>query len=660
MLKRFFVIGITALCFFTLLLSSCDNGITDDGDGTTGGTTDGGNGGATETPEDPSDDDPSQGDPSFNDPPSYGIYVKAEYKNPQGGGSILYTYNPARAYFTIDWTAVQGASGYNVYRSYVLDGDILTITKIADGLEGTSYQGSESISYTTDYNSAPRNTVCYYWVTAITGDGETDRPQNGGIKVTYTYTPEQRVFIPPNTWTVIKYAEISKTVEQNPVRTAEEMPTVTGVTITPAGTSVVRGGSTAFAAAVALSGTNIIPSDRTVIWTVTGGIKEETVISAAGTLKVAADEPAGSLVITAASLIDNTKKAAITVSVTNRNTGKGLYITGQDASDGNSACYWKIDGDNSYQISLMSGEVYKSAGEAITLVDNKLYIAGWRGDVDDGFIGYWVDDGSSITWNELSTGQTVNDMAVVSGNIYLALDGYIGNSTRGFYWFNSDMPVTLPIPKDSANSSATGIAVAPNGTIYISGNYKDYSSGINTAACLWKISGTEITYIPVDPEWSWGEAIVYDQSYIYIAGGRRQFDAVTGEYYVKAGYWKIYDNADITSADITYYEADCESGLAYSIALKGSGIIFGGEQVVGDTTCPCCWDTEGNVLYYDSQTQDGWINSIIVASSDTYYSAGFYKNSDEDWAEYAWYKYGSAGTRQELGPGYAAALFFAE
>jgi hypothetical protein len=89
------------------------------------------------------------------------------------------------------------------------------------------------------------------------------------------------------------------------------MVTVNTVTVSPATATVVRGGATAFTAAV--TGTN--NPAQTVTWTVAGNTSTGTAISAGGLLTVAADETATSLTITAASTVDTGKSGAATVTV---------------------------------------------------------------------------------------------------------------------------------------------------------------------------------------------------------------------------------------------------------------------------------------------------------------------------------------------------------
>jgi hypothetical protein len=91
-------------------------------------------------------------------------------------------------------------------------------------------------------------------------------------------------------------------------------PTVTGVTVSPASASVVKGDSRTFTATVAGTGA---PS-QVVTWSVSGNNNGGTTIgSATGLLTVASGETATTLTVTATSTYDNSKSGAATVTVMN-------------------------------------------------------------------------------------------------------------------------------------------------------------------------------------------------------------------------------------------------------------------------------------------------------------------------------------------------------
>jgi hypothetical protein len=89
------------------------------------------------------------------------------------------------------------------------------------------------------------------------------------------------------------------------------VPTVTGVTVTPATVSVVKGGTQTFTATV--TGEN--NPAQTVIWSVDTPHTNGTAITTAGVLTVAAGETAATLTVRATSTVDTTKSGTATVTV---------------------------------------------------------------------------------------------------------------------------------------------------------------------------------------------------------------------------------------------------------------------------------------------------------------------------------------------------------
>jgi len=88
---------------------------------------------------------------------------------------------------------------------------------------------------------------------------------------------------------------------------------VTGVTVTPETSEVPKGYALEFIATV--NGNNLTEVDKDVTWTVTGGTGQGTVITADGTLTVAANETAETLTIIATSKADGSKSGTATVTV---------------------------------------------------------------------------------------------------------------------------------------------------------------------------------------------------------------------------------------------------------------------------------------------------------------------------------------------------------
>ena len=99
--------------------------------------------------------------------------------------------------YRIQWEPVEGATGYNIYKSK--SGSVSIVSSV--GQTSTFIETNETIIY-------EGNTTCYYWVTAITKNGESKRPDNEGIKVTYHVVKQCYYGVPC-------FYNCSRTIEQN-------------------------------------------------------------------------------------------------------------------------------------------------------------------------------------------------------------------------------------------------------------------------------------------------------------------------------------------------------------------------------------------------------------------------------------------------------------
>ena len=94
-------------------------------------------------------------------------------------------------------------------------------------------------------------------------------------------------------------------------------PTVTGVSVSPASASVMRGGTQQFSSTVSINDV-YNPSDNVyqrVTWSVSGNTSTQTTINSSGRLTVAANETATTLTVRATSTFDNTISGTATVTV---------------------------------------------------------------------------------------------------------------------------------------------------------------------------------------------------------------------------------------------------------------------------------------------------------------------------------------------------------
>jgi len=124
----------------------------------------------------------------------------------------------------LSWPAISGASEYIVYKSDSPNGTKETYTKISSNEEPLT----QTNFYYEDYAIGGEITT-YYWVVAISDKGETPRPSNGGIKITYKYVRDQQIMISPGgldpithiykqpTYMTI-YGSLERVVGQNPIK----------------------------------------------------------------------------------------------------------------------------------------------------------------------------------------------------------------------------------------------------------------------------------------------------------------------------------------------------------------------------------------------------------------------------------------------------------
>jgi uncharacterized repeat protein (TIGR02543 family) len=138
--------------------------------------------------------------------------VKAEWYVPSGSPYAIY--NPIRAVCYFKWPTVYGATTYALYRSTSATGTGTLLGQTSD----LSIRVEEAFASAGTYTR-------YYWVIATINGGKTVRPDNGGIKVTYTVTLASKVWMPgapPNYtggyWMTIGSDNLSRFVEQNPIR----------------------------------------------------------------------------------------------------------------------------------------------------------------------------------------------------------------------------------------------------------------------------------------------------------------------------------------------------------------------------------------------------------------------------------------------------------
>jgi hypothetical protein len=168
------------LVFLGLVLSGCDNGTGTDSNDITGG----GNNDVPKTTF-------TRGIPDLD--------IQTTFTN---NGT-------ANANYYLTWTSVTGSIKYNVYRATERTGDGYKMEEI-DSTDELIYSAREMGSNEDEIR------VVYYWVTSTTLDGETNRPSNGGVKVTYTFVKKERSLDPfTGQYNTTKDGSVTHVVDQN-------------------------------------------------------------------------------------------------------------------------------------------------------------------------------------------------------------------------------------------------------------------------------------------------------------------------------------------------------------------------------------------------------------------------------------------------------------
>jgi len=133
---------------------------------------------------------------------------------------------------------------------------------------------------------------------------------------------------------VVTRAGYNGCIESGPVKIREGTPVVTGVTIQGKGPDgkITMSKGTGFMLETATEGKFLEWTDKEVIWTVTGGANNDTIITD-GYLTVPVDESASSLRVSAVSVLNPAKSDNVTVTLTEF-AGKIISITGLTGQSG--------------------------------------------------------------------------------------------------------------------------------------------------------------------------------------------------------------------------------------------------------------------------------------------------------------------------------------
>lgn len=268
-----------------------------------------------------------------------------------------------------------------------------------------------------------------------------------------------------------KFSGDAKTSADSLVSVTWTVPTVTSVTVTPSTPTIVKGLSTQFAADVAGSNN----PDKTVSWTISGQNSTGTTISSSGLLKIANDESATSLTVTATSTFDGSVSGAATVTV--------VASADFDSGDGTSSSPFTISNlDQLKTASNYPSSCFKLNADGLTLTAPLFSSA-------HPFTGNFNGNNKSIS-------VSIND----STNGYLGAFAYIGNSG-----VVSNLTVTGSVTGSAAtlyigglaaynqgeiDSCTSNVSITANGS---SNNYAGGLAGYNTGTITYSSATESVT-----------------------------------------------------------------------------------------------------------------------------------------------------------------------
>ena len=193
---------------------------------------------------------------------------------------------------------------------------------------------------------------------------------------------------------------------------------------------------------------------------------------------------------------------------------------------------------------------------------------------------------------------------------------YISGSLYACYYVNGVRQILTP-PDGSTDCSASSIAVADNGDIYVAGSY--YDSSDNEFACYWK-NGTPVKLSkPSGSNGSYSSGIAVSGNTVYISGVYSKLEGT--EYKIYPCYWIGTNSYGLLLPSVQ--NAGFTDNL--SIVANGSTAWFTGNYVGSDSwfTSAACWSNEGKRLRLS------WGNTFldeakaITESNGLVYIAGY-------------------------------------
>jgi len=338
----------------------------------------------------------------------------------------------------------------------------------------------------------------------------------------------------------------------------------------------------------------------------------------------------------------------------------GAYVSGSYRNDDytSTRCYWK----NGVRTDLPAPDGTESGAGDIAIAPNgDVYIAGaygsgsYRNDDYTSTACYWKNGIRADLPVPDGTESSAYFIAIASNGDVCILGSYRDetDTSTDCYWKNG-VRTDLPVPA-GAESSAYFIAIASNGDVYIAGYYES-GSGYNSTwtACSWKngimadlsvpdgIHYIDIAGIAVSPN---GD--------VYIAGDYESGSRDDNTYTSTLCYWKngVRTDLPVPAGAVERFIGFSEKSIA--VAPNGAVYIIGGySDDDGDTHTACYWKNGvRSDLPLPAGAESSTYNIALAVSSngDAYIAGSYSSGSQDDGTFTSTACYWKNGVRTDLG-----------
>jgi hypothetical protein len=302
----------------------------------------------------------------------------------------------------------------------------------------------------------------------------------------------------------------------------------------------------------------------------------------------------------------------------------GMYAIGFYTASGNTqACYWF----NGIKYDLLAATPSFVFG--IVFGENEIYLPGFYTLSGKTQACYWIVSTSGTTKVDLAGTQpsTATGIAKSGNTLYISgVENYdLANLSASPCYWTVDLSTGVSTRtglSSSLGAVATGVVVAPNGDIDISGT-NVVLSGLSAKAVpgYWKISGTSTSWNTVTASGTYAAplAIFASSTTVYLGGVDEYSTSDVSA--MRATYWTV---TGTTKTKVNLANSVTGSSVE-SIAFSGSTVYSSGQI---NTRTGCYWlNSTRTDLPGASSTTYSAANGIYVTSSGDVYLSGYYNGT---------------------------------